>query len=210
MKKKLKCILFDFDGVLSNGRFYSTIENIDLKLHTAINRKIFSKESVAIVERWMNGNLSFEKLHAQLAPDLGVSVKFLNKALIDSVLLMQLNNDIMQFAEHMRGKGIITAIFTDNMDVFDRFLVPYNDLTSKFDYIFSSSKYKKLKNDNNGEFLKEAMSITNIPSSEILFIDDSDDIGVHMRRFGGNFYLYNDYENGFDNFNKWFDKNFDY
>jgi len=157
----------------------------------------------------MKGEKSFEDIHDMFAEKIGTSTDFLNRSLIESVLAMKLNDELLGFARYARSKGIKVAIFTDNMDIFDRVLVPYNDLKSKFDHIFSSSVYKKLKLDNDAEFLKQAMQEMGTKPEETLLLDDSPKIGVFMKDFGGHFYLYDDYYNGFNEFVHWFYSTFE-
>lgn len=204
----LKAVLFDFDGVLSKGRFYSTISDSHPKIHSKIVENIFSKDAWEVVQTWMRGEKSFEELHKHFSGSIGTDVEFLNRALIDSVLVMQLNQDLVDLAQELRSKGIKTAIFTDNMDIFERVFVPYNNLTDKFDFIFSSSTHKKLKLDNDAEFLKEVLEAVGDEPQSTLFLDDSPKIGVPMREFGGHFYLYEDYGKQFPLFRKFLKENF--
>jgi FMN phosphatase YigB (HAD superfamily) len=207
--QKLKTILFDFDGVLSKGRFYSTIVESHPDIHAKIVQNIFTKEAWDTIQIWMRGEMSFEGLHKHFSDKIGAPVEFLNRALIDSILIMKLNEDLMLFNEEMRKKGVKTAVFTDNMDIFERLFVPYNNLSDKFDYIFSSSTHKKLKLDNEAEFLKEVLTATGNDPATTLFLDDSPKIGVYMEKFGGHFYCYDDYLGGFSKFRAWVMEKFD-
>ena len=207
-RNELKAILFDFDGVLSKGRFYSTICNEDQKIKDAIIQNIFSKEAKDVIQTWMRGERSFEEVHTMFAESIGTDIEFLNKSLIESVLAIKLNTELLNFVSSMRHLGVKVTIFTDNMDVFDRIFVPYNNLKNKFDFIFSSSTFKKLKLDNNAAFLKQAIEIMDVRYEQTLLLDDSPKIGVFMKKFGGNFYLYEDYYNEFNKFIQWFYNNF--
>jgi len=208
IKASLRSILFDFDGVLSKGRFYSTIPEKNYKIKDAINKNVFNKGSWNLMQTWMRGEKSFEEIHKSIAEKVGSNVEFLNKHLIDSVLRMQLNKGLIKFAIQMRSLGVRTAIFTDNMDIFDRVFVPYHSLNEKFDFIFSSSTYKKLKLDNDAFFLKETIKKMKSSPSETLLLDDSPEIGVYMNKIGGYFYHYQDYEKELPKFFKWFKENF--
>jgi len=210
MKNELKYILFDFDGVLSNGRFYSTISESHPDIYSKIYKRLFTNESWEFIKVWMNGGMTYKEMHGILADEVGVTVEFLNKSLIDSVLLMKMNEELLLFAKEIRSKGVITSIFTDNMDIFEQIFVPHNDLESKFDYVFSSFSCKKLKMDNNAKFLKDVLSELNASAENVLFIDDSPEIGIFMEKLGGHFYLYHDYKDGFEEFRSFIEKNFDY
>lgn len=208
-KTKLKSILFDFDGVLSNGRFYSTIPTEYAEIKEKIITNLFSKDAWETTKEWMRGDKSFEQVHADHAEKIGVDVEFLNKSLIDSVINMKLNEDLMRVAKLMREKGVKVYIFTDNMDVFDRLFVPYHDLKGKFDNIFSSSEYKNLKSNGDGTFLKQALEETGIDPENTLFLDNTPKIGEWMVKLGGHFYLYENYDTEFSKFESWLNENFE-
>lgn len=200
--KKLTTVLFDFDGVLSKGRFYNTIADDYIK--DGIRNKLFTKEAWPLIEKWMKGILSYKQIHKLFASELGTTVKFLNRNLKESVKAMALNQELIEFAGMCREKGIKTAIFTDNMDIFEEVTVPSHGLDKKFDFIFSSSSYGKLKLDDNAEFLKYVISQTESKFENTLFIDDSPKIGISMVNNGGYFYQYENYEIEFPKFIKWF------
>lgn len=208
-KTKIKSILFDFDGVLSNGRFYSTIPSEYSVIKEKVISTLFSKEAWEVTKEWMRGDKSFEEIHAEYSNKIGADIEFLNKSLIDSVIAMKLNEDLMKFAKLMRNKGVKVSVFTDNMDVFDRVFVPYNDLNGKFDHIFSSSIYKNLKSNGDGTFLKQALEETGISPENSLFLDNTPKIGEWMVQFGGHFYLYENYETEYQKFEIWFNDNFE-
>lgn len=186
----LKTILFDFDGVLSNGRFYSTLAKSNPKAYAKITKAIFGKHNQKVVRTWMRGKISFEQLHRRFTKEIGIPVSLLNRALIDSVIKIKLNQNLMTFVTEARSRNITTAIFTDNMDIFDNLFVPYNDLQSKFDYIFSSSTEGRLKLDDKALFLRNVLKKVGSKPENTLLVDDSPKIGVYMEKLGGHFYLY--------------------
>jgi hypothetical protein len=47
-----------------------------------------------------------------------------------------------------------------------------------------------------------------IKPAQTLFLDDSPKIGIFMKKFGGHFYLYDDYYEGFSKFIQWFNNTF--
>lgn len=191
---KVQAVLFDFDGVLSMGRFYATIP--EAKIREGLRDCVFSPKDRSLVYSWMRGEKNYRDVNRIVAPQIGVKANYLNEKLIESVRQMQLNENMLQYAIEQRKKGIKTAVFTDNMDVFEEFLVPHKRLDEKFDYILSSSTYGKLKGDNDSEFLHFAIKQLGAPPKHTLLIDDSPGIGKVMRGLGGQFFLFDDYENG--------------
>ncbi len=200
----IKAILFDFDGTLSNGRFYSTLSESESELYEKIQQEVFTKDNWELLSSWMRGKIEYKEFNAKISTMLNVPVELLNNALIESVKEMKLNQDLLKFAVEQRAKGIQTAIFTDNMDIFEKVFVVENKLDEKFDYIFSSSTYGMLKEDNGGEFLDIAVQKFGVDISEVLFIDNSLKAQDLMNSKGGVFYLWEDYENEFTKFIEWF------
>lgn len=193
MKENLKLVLFDFNGVLSNSKFYSSLEKDDKNLHSKVISTVFFNENLNLVNKWMRGDISYLDVNSYLSFEMGVDSDYLNNQLIESVYNMKLNNDIITLASNLKQKGIKVAVLTDNMDVFEKFLVPKYDLNSVFDYIFTSNSYKKLKLDDNASLLSDIFDIVGVKARETLLVDDSDDIGFYMHCYGGNFYLYEKY-----------------
>lgn len=203
-KFNIKAILFDFDGTLSNGRFYSTLSESDPVLFKKIQQKVFTKDNWELLSSWMRGEIDYEEFNKKISEMLNVSTDLLNDALIESVKKMSLNQDLFNFAVEQRAKGIQTAVFTDNMDVFEEVFVVENKLDENFDHIFSSSTYGMLKDDNDGEFLDLVVQKFGVDISEVLFIDNSLKAEDLMNSKGGVFYLWEDYENEFTKFIEWF------
>ena len=55
MKNKTITILFDFDGNLSSGRFYSKIPLQHQKDKSMIEKVIFSENREDVLNKWMRG-----------------------------------------------------------------------------------------------------------------------------------------------------------
>lgn len=202
----IKAILFDFDGTLSDGRFYATLSDSDPRLYKRIQQKVFTKENWKLLSSWMRGEINYKEFNKRISVMLNSHADLLNDELIASVKSMSLNQDLLRFAIEQKSKGVQTAIFTDNMDVFEKIFVPENKLDEKFDYIFSSSTYGMLKGDNGGEFLDLVVQKFGVDISEVLFIDNSLKAQELMNSQGGVFYLWEDYEKEFSRFIEWFTK----
>lgn len=208
MKNKLELVLLDFDGVLSDSRFYNAINDDDPEIYKKIQLLLFSKEAWPLSAKWMRGQLSYREIHDLIGAGIGVTSNYLNKALEESVKKMKMNDLLLDFTVKMRKKGVKVAVFTDNMDVFDKIFVTQNRLDEIFDGIFSSSMYGKLKLDNNAQFLDQVIELMLSKPENTLLLDDSMKIGDYMLKKGGKFYHYNNYVEGHNDFMKWFNKNF--
>jgi len=206
--EELSLILFDFDGVLSNGRFYSQLKDSHSLTHQAIVQHLFSDERWSLISEWMRGVYSYEDIHRSISTKVGKDIHWLNEALIESVKAMPLNERLIEFAQRVRRLGVKTAVFTDNMDVFDRVFVEHSGLLNKFDHVFSSSDFGKLKLDEGAEFFRYALSTTDSTNKNFLFLDDSIKIKNLTESLGGRFYHYDNYCNTQDAFEEWFEETY--
>jgi FMN phosphatase YigB (HAD superfamily) len=202
--KQLSLILFDFDGVLSDGRFYSELKDTHPDIHEKIIELLFSKENWPQISEWMRGNLSYEEIHNSISQKIGKEADWLNAALVESVKNMPLNEDLVNFTTNVKKLGIKTAVFTDNMDVFDRVFVEHSNLLNTFDHVFSSSDFGALKLDDGAKFFKHALSTSDCTNGDFLFLDDSIKIKDLTESLGGTFYNYNIYNSKHDEFEEWF------
>ena len=207
-QKKLSLILFDFHNVLSQDRFYTTLIDTHPEVYQKIVETLFFPEGYKLISQWMRGELSYKDIHKIIAPVVGLSAAFLDEALVESIKKIELNEKILEFSQKMRSLGIKVAILTDNMDVFTEIYIPYVGLDKKFDKIFSSACQKKLKLDNNSEFIFDAILEMNSTPENTLFIDDCIDNGDLFKEAGGIFYQYDNYIEGHSKFIIWFCNNF--
>lgn len=203
--KTLSLILFDFDGVLSNGKFYSQLQDSHPTTHQKIMEELFAKESRPLISEWMRGKLSYEDIHNLISKNVGQDAEWLNNALIESVKMMSLNQELLKFALRARKLGIKTAVFTDNMDIFDRVFVQHSKLLDLFNFVFSSSNFGKLKLDDGADFFKHALSFSGCKNGNFLFLDDSIKIKWLTESLGGAFYHYDKYSSSQSGFEEWFE-----
>lgn len=208
MPSKLNLILFDFYNVLSKSHFYSNIADSHSSQHKIITQSLFSPEAYPFLSRWMRGDLSYKDVHKKISTLVGLSAPFLDLVLVESVKQITLNDKLLAFSQRMRSVGIKVAILTDNFDVFEDIYVPYAGLDKKFDSIFSSASQKKLKLDNGGKVIFDAILKMNSKPENTLFIDDCEENGVNFKNAGGIFYQYDRYIDGHGDFIKWFEDNF--
>ncbi len=204
-KIQLKAVIFDFDGVLCSDYFYHTLEQVDSNLYNQINKKIFQGDK-ELIRSWMRGAIDYSDINNEISKRLNTDEDFLHEHLIKSIKNMTLNNLLLDFAKGVKSKGIKTAIMTDNMDVFEKYLVPHFKLNNHFDLIYSSSTHKRLKKDNNWQTPAEVMSLLNSNLNNSLFIDDWEEICDYIQSQNGYSYLYQrgNNESDFADFHTWF------
>jgi FMN phosphatase YigB (HAD superfamily) len=154
----------------------------------------------------MRGRISYEEVHEFVSKFVDLSVEQFNEFLLKGIGSIKLNKDLMQLSHEMQEKGVKTAVFTDNMDVFDRVLVPHYGLDDKFDAIISSAKHGLLKHDENGKLFDIAIKELNSTPEKTLIIDDSIDLKPMIESKGASFYHYENYGEEFAKFKKYMKK----
>lgn len=211
MKKNINLVLFDFDGVLCSDYFYFTLGEYQPDKYQAINEQIFSSpDRKEFVESWMRGQIDHHAFNADIAQVLDIDAVILDRELEQSIKQMNINKALLNFSNILRERGVKTSIFTDNMDVFEKFTVPHHSLFNYFDNYYSSHSHHMLKNDNNWEFLRYVIDQNNASYDTTLLIDDSRSIGKVMTDRGGSFYLYprGGQESDYNQFYDWFSQNY--
>lgn len=169
-----KAVLLDFDGVLSHGRFYEPGLSSEHPDATAWLQAHFFVSGNETVKRWMRGGLSFREVHARLEKETGVSAKELDDLLIESLRTFKFNQELIEMVDLLRASGVKTAIVTDNMDVFTRYVVPFHHLGQHFDAIVNSSDYGCLKEDDGGRLFQIAVARCGISDiRQTLLVDDT-------------------------------------
>lgn len=205
MSNNFRTIFFDFDGTLSNDRFYKPIVSEDLL--DEITQVLFDEKLKELVFPWMRGEMNYKEVHREISDKMNSNPEHLDESLIESLKDWEMNKKLLDFAKEMRGEGVQTVIFSDNMDVFTEYLIPFNDLDQYFDYIFCSYDFDAMKLDNEGEFIDYALEETDTAPKEALFIDDFEELGSEVEKKGAEFYYYEDYGEEFGGFKNWFHQN---
>lgn len=166
-----RVLLVDFDGVLSNGRFYESTVSDNNELTRRIQSYLFSPDKDELVKEWMRGKYSYEQIHQIASKNVQVSEDELNHLLVQSVKEFELNTALLDHISRLRKNEWSVYLYTDNMDIFDRVSVPYFGLEKHFDAIYSSSAYGYLKFEDASllSILKNEQAIT---QETIYLLDD--------------------------------------
>jgi FMN phosphatase YigB (HAD superfamily) len=207
MTKKLKLLLVDFDGVMSNGRFYATDDPNDQTLSGLAVRHIFNTENAALLDDWMRGTRSFRGMHELIQSKTGVSADQLDDLLLRSVKLMPLNKPLLAFTQELRKAGVVVSLFTNNMDIFDNVSRWHHKLDDFFDHIYSSSAYGQLKLEND-ELIKTACLDAGTNQTHTALVDDSMSSFKAATAHGIQPFLYENYVESQKAFENWIKDNF--
>ncbi len=138
---QIKSIIFDFDGTLSFGRYFSTLGPDAL---AAVGQLVFGGNSGQWADPWMKGDISCRDIAAYLSKQLPESEECILSALRDGCSHMPLNVAVLDFALRSRQSGRKTALVTANMDVFTEVVVPAHGLDALFDLVLNTADHGTL------------------------------------------------------------------
>lgn len=191
----ISTVLFDFDGVLSQGRFYkSQLLPAHADLYETIQVSLFGNKT--LVHDWMRGRIGYRDIHRRLEEEgIGQTAIFLNTALEESVRHMALDERVLALAQTLKTSGKKIGLVTDNMDIFSQVTVGCHGLDRIFDLIANSADEGMLKNDQEGLLFDRVLKRMGESSyGSVVMIDDSAGTIDLFSRKGGVGFLYKDFE----------------
>lgn len=206
-KKQLKLLLVDFDGVLSNGRFYHVPDQTRKEIGRAASEIIFDKENTALVDGWMRGEYGFKDVHDEVERRAGIDARLLDGLLEESIGHMSLNPSLLRFVATLRSRGVVVSLFTNNMDIFDVVSVRQHRLREHFDHIYSSSLHGQLKLENE-VLLREAAGEVGASLDAVVLVDDSSQSFARATGYGVATFLYDQYEASQPAFETWLERGY--
>lgn len=197
---RLELIMFDFDGVISTGRFYVSQKYKNDPKIEIIRKHIFEDEKKDLLRAWMKGQTNYQRIHRQLSKKTGLEVQYINNALIESISEMNIHAEMLNFSNRLRTQGVKSVLVTDNMDIFDQYTVPFHELHNYFDHIYSSSQHGLMKNEQGGEIFKQILRDFQVEPSATAFTDDSPRTGEIAQTLGLKFFYIRNMKDHFQYF----------
>lgn len=191
MSEAPKAIFIDWDGTLSQSRFWQAWcdDYTDSEKYQAIERVLFARPN-DLLQNWMLGKFSAEQVVEQVAGQANLQAELCLDALRSSCEAMKVEPGALEAVEKLRAAGRLVFIATDNMDTFTRWTVPALGLGKIFDGILNSAELGVFKKDiddaSNSRFFAETFHRFNIDPHQTLLIDDSNNSRV-VEEFGMNF-----------------------
>jgi len=171
--QKYSAVFFDFDGVLSIDRFYTTLEPDFPSAMRFIDETIFNGAD-NYADRWMRGEFTYHDINRLISKATGVPFIRLTGLFIESVRRMRVNSTLTRLALFLKQRGIKIALVTNNMDVFNEITIPEKGLVDIFPVIINSFDYKRMKHDDNGKLFDIALEKLGMDSYKgVYLVDDS-------------------------------------
>lgn len=190
--KNIKTVLFDYDGVLSKGRFYTTPDPSLTNIGAYANERIFKSED-KLADKWMRGELTKKDINKIIAEGLRIDQNIVDAVLNDSIALMGIDKNLLEYAQRFKAEGKKVGIVTNNMDIFDEVTVHHFKLYDTFSVIVNSWSHGYLKHENNGSLYDVAMKLLGSEYSSSLLIDDSTKARKAFEDKGGITYAYTEF-----------------
>lgn len=207
MKHKLQLLLVDFDGVMSNGRFYHSEDKAEKEMGNQAIQNIFTPKNTNLLNDWMRGACSYGEVHDLVEQETGIDARKLDELLESSVKRMSLNVALLSFIAKLRASGVRVSLFTNNMDIFDLISRSYHNLDEYFDFIYSSSKFGQLKLENEN-LLQRAIKDAKAHKRDTAFVDDSQLSYIAATGYGIDTFLYSNYDASQTEFEEWLSRGF--
>lgn len=183
-------IFVDWHGVLSRDTFWHSI--VDNVKHPYKNQLISVRESIfsspSYVEAWMRGEISTERILAELEPsikfDKRTKSNFLLRRLVSDYRKCSLNESLTNLLRRLRGAYSV-IIATDNMDVPTDVIASRKDIWTFADDIISSSDIGVLKYESPERFFGMWLTSNGFTFEDAILIDDSEKNCIAFREKGG-------------------------
>ena len=181
MKKKIKLVLWDFGGVLTNSpikNFYHYEKNYNLPLGTIvkINSQNKYNNAWALLEKNLINKKEFSDLFSNEAKDLNLKHNFNIEEILEC-LDVKLNKSMVKLFFQVKEK-VECACLTNNIDKSIHYNASetFTKFKKYFSKTFESSRLGLRKPEE--EIYRHVMANVNINAENILFIDD---LGINLK-----------------------------
>ncbi len=200
--KNISTIFFDFDGVLCKDRFYQKLKFDHKEVLDFISTVVFGSES-DIPDLWMKNIWSYKDVNIYISQNTSIDYDLLTDLFIQGIYEMELDKDLLNFADDLKKRWKNIGLITNNMDIFNEITRVHYNLDSVFPLIINSSDYWLLKHEQNWELFDIAMRKIWGFFSDTLMIDDSSKV---YKVFTDKWWICYKYDN-YKNFAKRFERN---
>lgn len=165
---KPQALFVDFDGTLTNGRFWETMQP---EIFGKINSFLFGQKN-PLVDKWLRGQVCAEYVTQAVADRFQLNYDELWANLVHDCENRTFKKNILPKLRTLRDQMWV-VMMTDNMDVLSRFTVPGRQLDLVFHRIVSSHETGRLKKDRRGLTLWKTADELGLSPKECVLIDDS-------------------------------------
>lgn len=174
----LKVLFVDWDGTLSNSKFWEqgNSPKLDPVIVTEFTTFLF-RDSKELIKAWMRGDVTSRDISDLIASQYDLEPAVVYHELELSCRRMRLiDASTPDKISRIRRNGTKTVIATDNMDTFMKWTVPALKLESIFDGVLDSPTNGALKADiteGSSQFFGHYFQQQGVKAEETALIDDN-------------------------------------
>lgn len=187
MSKQYKIIFLDWDGTLSNSKFWDHLRKDDIETWKILENSLFDTFK-SLINPWMIGNYTTETIIKKVSNNTILSYDKIYSEFVKSCKEMQLIDiRIPSLIRNIQKRGTKVVIATDNMDSFRRWTIPSLQLDNIFDDILISCEIKALKGDfDNSQsiFFEAYLNKQGVKPQDCILFDNSDSLEKKINSFG--------------------------
>lgn len=194
---KPKIVFIDWHNALSDYKFFWHLEKskrkTEIDLFNRITNCLFIEDtSTSRIPDWLRGKYTTEQILKDVSDNIGADFNVILDEFIKSCKTMKLvSPNILSIITKLKKQGIRFYLATDNMDSFERWVIPELILDKTFDGILNSYNLGALKMDmdkhGNSMFFTKILELENIEPFETILFDDSEDKDGRLTKYGINY-----------------------
>ena len=191
----IKCILFDFDGVLTIDKTGSTSITNYIAQETGISLDVIKAYYYKHNKKLLMGEITHEDMWDVFCADVGKQIPY--QVLIDSFKNTALDGKMFEYIKELKGQYSIGMI-TDNKVDWIETILRHNHYEEYFDVIAISAMLHSGKGY--GIIFQYVLDNMNVTASECIFIDNSAKNLIIPESMGMQTILFDDENRDFDLF----------
>ena len=191
----IKAILFDFDGVLTIDTTGSQSILNYLAETSRISIDVLKTEYYKFNNELLYGKITHNDMWQDFCKGIGTDLHY--DLLIDAFRNTPLDFEMIDFAQELKKTYKIGMITDNKCDRIEEILDHYK-LTSLFDVVSVSARYRSGKQDQN--IFEKTVCCLNVSYSECIFIDNSEKNLVVPQRLGMDTILFDDENRNIETF----------
>ena len=191
----IKCILFDFDGVLTIDKTgYTSITNyISQEMNISLDtiKTSYYKHN----KKLLMGEIVHEDMWDDFCNDVGMKIPY--QVLIDSFRNTVLDENMFNYIEKLKGAYRIGMVTDNKVDRIEEIL-DYRNYTEYFDVVAISAKLHSGKDD--CRIFQYVLDCLNVSADDCIFIDNTAKNLIVPAQMGMRTMLFDDERRDFESF----------
>ena len=191
----IKCILFDFDGVLTIDKTGSTSITNYISQEMNISLETIKTSYYKHNKKLLMGEIIHEDMWDDFCNDVGMKIPY--QVLIDAFRNTVLDENMFNYIEKLKGAYRIGMVTDNKVDRIEAIL-DYRNYKGYFDVVAISAKLHSGKDD--CRIFQYVLDVLNVSAEECIFIDNTAKNLIVPAQMGMKTILFNDENRNFESF----------